>query len=133
MILLVFRWKIGYISVQNSPILIPRPDLERILNFLKMFNRSEPDLRTIKWSMEAAESTEGEKSSTWVKCSIRRNSYIKFLMSIYGFFLTIPWASTGQYQSSTGPRSGPKKFFSANLKSTTQSYPKMIYWNNLSI
>ncbi len=48
-------------------------------------------------------------------------------------FWTAPWASTGQYQSSTGPRSGPKQFFSANLKSTTQNYPKMIYWNNLSI
>jgi hypothetical protein len=55
------------------------------INFFKMFNRSEPDLRTIKWSMEAPESTEGKKSSTWVKCSIRRNSYIKFLMFIYGF------------------------------------------------
>ncbi len=73
------------ISAYNSPISIPRQDLERILNFLKMFKRSNQDLRTIKWSTEAPKSTEGEKSPTWVKCSIRRNSNIEILMSIYVF------------------------------------------------
>ncbi len=46
---LVFWWKI---SAQHWPILIPRPDLERILNSLKMFKWSKQDLRTIKWSTD---------------------------------------------------------------------------------
>jgi hypothetical protein len=35
--------------------------------------------------MGAQESTEGEKSPTWVKCSIRKKSNIEILMTIYGF------------------------------------------------
>jgi hypothetical protein len=35
--------------------------------------------------MGAPESTEGEKSSTWVKYSIRKKSNIEILMTIYGF------------------------------------------------
>ncbi len=33
----------------------------------------------------APESTEGEKSPTWVKCSVRKKSNIEILMTIYGF------------------------------------------------
>jgi hypothetical protein len=33
----------------------------------------------------APESTEGEKSPTWVKCSIHKKSNIEILMIIYGF------------------------------------------------
>ncbi len=55
------------------------------IKFRKMFKWSKQDLRTIKWSTEAPESTEGEKSSTWIKCSIRRKSNREILMSIYGF------------------------------------------------
>ncbi len=35
--------------------------------------------------MVAPELTEGEKSPTWVKCSVRKKSNIKVLMTIYGF------------------------------------------------
>ncbi len=53
-------------------------------------------------------------------------------------FLTTSWVSTGillkqQFGTSLVPGSGPKIFFSVNLKSTTQSYPKTIYQNNLFI
>ncbi len=46
------------------------------------------NLRTLQWSSVASESTEGEKSPTQVKCSVRKKSNIEILMSIYGFLGT---------------------------------------------
>jgi hypothetical protein len=109
MILLVFPWKIGYISVQDSPISIPRPVLERILNFRKMFKWSKQDLRTIKWSTEAPKSPEGETSSTWVKRSIRRKSNREILMSIY----MVLWEAIGLFKLVQAKNSWKKKFCSS--------------------
>jgi hypothetical protein len=35
--------------------------------------------------MGSPESTEGEKSPTWVNCSVRKKSNIEILMTIFGF------------------------------------------------
>ncbi len=96
MILLVFRWKIGYISAYNWPIPIPRPDLERILKSLKMIKRSKQDLRIIKWSTEALKTTEGEKSQTWVKCSIRRNPNLIESIVLFVMFTSCSWTQTSK-------------------------------------
>ncbi len=37
------------------------------------------------WSKMAPKSTKGEKSPTWVKCSMNEKSNIEALMTIYGF------------------------------------------------
>ncbi len=48
------------------------------------------NLISFQWSTVAPESTEGEKSPTWVKCSVRKKSNIEILMTIYDL-LGIQW------------------------------------------
>jgi hypothetical protein len=77
-----------YLGIKFSDFIL-RPDLERLLNSLKMFKTRKHDLRIIKWFTVAPESTEGEKSPTEVKCFIRRKSNLDILMTIYGFWKVI--------------------------------------------
>jgi hypothetical protein len=59
--------------------------LERILNSTMRFIIEKHDLRTFLWSTMAPESTEGENSPTWVKCSIHKKSNSEILMTICSF------------------------------------------------
>ncbi len=84
-----FRWffdeKIAISRRRNDQFWLQRPDLESTLDSIMRLKTQKPDLRTFLWSKVAPESTEGEKSPTQVKCSIRFKSNNEFFMSIYGF------------------------------------------------
>jgi hypothetical protein len=65
--LLELRWKSCYISAESWPILIPRTDLEMILNSIWMFKLNKRDLRSKSCPKMALKLTEGGKFFNFVQ------------------------------------------------------------------